>query len=233
MVRNQYPKPKERNLILGENVTQTSVAAIIKSIYDINLDDEEHEATYVDYERPPIHLILNTYGGSVYDGLGLIGAIELSTTPIIVTCLGSAMSMGLYILASGHHRRAHHLSTIMYHEMSTFAWEKLEGIKKTLDECNRLEKLCDGILQARTKIREKDLQSYKTRKDEWYMSAQDALKWGIIDEIIGAPLLSQEAAEQLEKEAKEAKEKKGKKTTDKPTDKPVRKTRTRKPTKQK
>lgn len=205
-------KPKDRTLILGEDVSQESVADLIKTIYEINMDDEEKEATFVEYERPPIHLILNTYGGSVYDGLALIGAIELSTTPVCVTCLGSAMSMGLFILASGHHRRAHHLSTIMYHQISSGMWDKLEGLKKDLAEADRLEEVCESLLFMRTKIKSKDLDNYKKTKSEWFITAEEALKLGIIDEIIGAPLISAEvakkAAEIAKKAAKEAEKKK-------------------------
>jgi len=202
MLKIQQARPKDRILMLGENVDQASVKDIIRSVYDINLDDEEKEMTFTDYDRPPIHLILNSYGGSVYDGLALIGAIELSVTPIIITCLASAMSMGLFILASGHHRRAHHLSTVMYHQISTLSWDKLEGIKKDIAEAERLEKLCDGILFKRSKLKAKDLEEYKIRKADWYMSAEEALRIGIIDEIIGAPLISKENAKRIEKEEK-------------------------------
>lgn len=204
---NLIPKPKGRTLILGEDVSQESVADLIKSIYEINLDDEEKESLLVEYERQPIHLILNTYGGSVYDGLALIGAIELSITPVVVTCLGSAMSMGLFILASGHHRRAHHLSTIMYHQISTGVWDKLEGLKKDLAEADRLEETCESILYLRTKIKKKELEGHKKSKSEWYMTAEEALRLGIIDEIIGAPLISsgivKKAAKQAAKLVKE------------------------------
>jgi len=203
-VKPQQPRPKERILILGEDVDQASVRDIIKSIYDINLDDEEREHVFVDYERLPIHLILNTYGGSVYDGLALIGAIELSETPIIVTCLGSAMSMGLFILSSGHYRRAHHLSTIMYHQLSMGSWDTLEGIAKDMQEGKRLEEVCDNLLFKRTKLKMKDLENFKNRKADWYMSAQEALKYGIIDEIIGAPLISKENIKKIEAELKKS-----------------------------
>jgi ATP-dependent Clp protease protease subunit len=196
-------RPKDRILILGEDVEQGSVKELIRSIYDINLDDEEKESIFQDYERAPIHLILNTFGGSVYDGLGLIGAIELSTTPVVVTCLGSAMSMGLFILAAGHHRRAHHLSTVMYHQISLASFDKLEGFKKDALEAQRLEEMCDNLLFKRTKLKAKDLADYKTRKADWYMSAQEALKWGIIDEVIGAPLISKENAKKMIKDQKD------------------------------
>jgi ATP-dependent Clp protease protease subunit len=211
-------------MILGEEVDQSSVKNIIKTIYDINLEDEEQESIYLDHERHPIHLIVNTFGGSVYDGLGLIGAIELSTTPVVVTCLGSAMSMGLFILASGHHRRAHHLSTMMYHQISLGAYDKIEGLRKDMEEAQRLEELCENILFKRTKLRKKDLEDYKTRKADWYISAEEALKFGIIDEIIGSPLISTENLEEAEKQKpakkaakKKAVPKKNDTTTKKPT----------------
>lgn len=215
--RQQQPRPKDRILILGEDVSQASVKGLINSIYDINLDDEEKEMIFKDYERAPIHLIINTYGGSVYDGLGLIGAIELSTTPVVVTCLGSAMSMGMFILAAGHHRRAHHLSTIMYHQVSFGAWDKLEGVKKDIQEIQRLENMCDDLLFKRTNLKEKDLSDYKNRKADWYMTAQEALKWGIIDEVIGEPLISKENADRIAKEQEKITRKKAvpKKTTPK------------------
>jgi len=198
-VRQETTRFKDRVLILGEDVEQGAVKEIIKAIYDINLDDEEKDAVYKDYERPPIHLILNTFGGSVYDGLGLIGAIELSSTPVIVTCLGSAMSMGLFVLAAGHYRRAHHLSTIMYHQISLMSSDKIEGFKNDLIEAQRLENMCEDLLIKRTKLTKDDLKGYKTRKSDWFMNAQEALKWGIIDEIIGSPLISKEHAKKEEK----------------------------------
>jgi ATP-dependent Clp protease protease subunit len=181
-------KPKERVFMLGDQVTQTTVSSIIKSIWEINIEDGEKEAMIVGYERIPIHLILNTYGGSVYDGLGLIGAMEASETPIHVTVLGSAMSMGLFILCAGHHRRMHAYSTLMYHQISTVSMDKLEGIKKDLAECDRLEKMCESILTKKTKLTLKELEEHKRAKGEWYIDAGTAAKYGIVDEIIAGEL---------------------------------------------
>jgi len=192
-------KPKERIFILGKTITSLSVEDIIKAIYEINLDDEEKEMSYNGYQRPSIHILLNTYGGSVYDGLALIGAIELSATPVCVTCLGSAMSMGLFILASGHMRRAHHLSTIMYHEIAMGVQDSLEGLKLSIEEGERLTKVCENILFSRTKLTKKDLEVYKRTKSDWYMDPVTAAEFNIIDEVIGAPLLSPENLKKAKK----------------------------------
>lgn len=183
-------KPKERVFVLGDQVTQASVSPIIKAICEINLEDAEKEVSIVGYERAPIHLLVNTYGGSVYDGLGLIATMESSETPIFVTVLGSAMSMGLFILCAGHYRRMHAYSTLMYHQISTVSMDKLEGIKKDLVEANRLEKMCENILMRRTRLTLKELETHKKSKGEWYIDAATAAKYGIVDEIIGGELAS-------------------------------------------
>jgi ATP-dependent Clp protease protease subunit len=181
-------KPKERVFMLGDQVTQATVSTIIKSIWEINLEDADKEIHINGYKRQPIHLILNTYGGSVYDGLGLIGAMEVSETPVHVTVLGSAMSMGLFILCAGHHRRMHAYSTLMYHQISTVTMDKLEGIKKDLAECDRLEKMCEDILTKKTKLTLKELEDHKKTKGEWYINAETAAKYGMVDEIIAGSL---------------------------------------------
>lgn len=181
-------KNRDRVFMLGDQVTQASVSSIIKSIWEINIEDTEKENQIKDYQRPPIHLILNTYGGSVYDGLGLISAMEVSETPVHVTVLGSAMSMGLFILSAGHHRRMHAYSTLMYHQISSVSADKLEGIKKDLVECQRLEDLCEEILLKRTQLTSKDLEDHKKSKGEWYINAITAAKYGIVDEIIAGAL---------------------------------------------
>jgi ATP-dependent Clp protease protease subunit len=190
MKRMEIKQPNSRVFMLGDQVTQSTVSNIIKSIWEINLEDAEKEAQMVGYERAPIHLILNTYGGSVYDGLGLIGAMETSETPIFVTVLGSAMSMGLFILCAGHYRRMHVYSTLMYHQISTVSMDKLEGIKKDLVEADRLEKMCEGILAKRTKLTLKDLEDHKKSKSEWYIDAETAVRYGMIDEVVAGDLAS-------------------------------------------
>ncbi len=200
-------KPKERVFVLGDQVTQASVSPIIKAICEINLEDAEKEVSIVGYERAPIHLLVNTYGGSVYDGLGLIATMESSETPIFVTVMGSAMSMGLFILCAGHYRRMHVYSTLMYHQISTVSVDKLEGIKKDLVEANRLEKMCESILMKRTRLTLKELETHKKSKSEWYIDATTAAKYGIVDEIIGGELASSDL-------------KKIKKTFEKPKAKP-------------
>jgi len=174
----------QRNLILSENVSQTSVLNIMKSIYDINYDDDTKCKDLINFVREPIKLYINTYGGSIYDGLALINVIQHSTTPVYTICSGSAMSMGLPILLAGSKRIAYKYSTILYHEASTMCWDKLTTIKQDLKEVERLQSVIDKMILDKTKILKEKLDDVKDKKIDWYIPADEALKLGIIDEIL-------------------------------------------------
>lgn len=173
-----------RNIVLSSDITASSVADIIESILDINTLDDEFEEDLQDYEREPIRLVVNSFGGSVYDGFALIAAIEHSKTPIHGYCYGSAMSMGFIIYIATHVRFAHNTSTLMYHEISDMFWGNITGAKQNLKECERLQKVYDDYVLSRTKIPVAKMDEYKARKEDWYMSAQEAAKYKIVHKII-------------------------------------------------
>ena len=174
-----------RNLVLSSDITASSVADIIESILDINTLDDELVEDLQDYEREPIKLVVNSFGGSVYDGFALIGVMENSKTPIHTYCYGSAMSMALLILVSGHKRFGHRLSTFMYHEcLDNPPYDKLTTLKENLEETKRIMKVYDDQLLLKTKLKRKQLDDTKKIKLDWYMSPEEALSYKIIDQII-------------------------------------------------
>jgi ATP-dependent Clp protease, protease subunit len=178
------PDPKPRTIIISDYISKGSVSDAIKSILEINEDDSEKDEVVKDWERQPIQLVLNTYGGSVYDGLGLIGAMEVSQTPVHTYAIGSAMSMGLFILLMGQKRFSAPYSTLMYHQISTFAWDKLEGIKDQIKEAERLETMMEQMLYDRSQVKPETIETYKKERREWYIAPEEAKKLGIIDEIL-------------------------------------------------
>jgi ATP-dependent Clp protease protease subunit len=174
-----------RSIVFSDYVDESTVQEAIQFIFDINEYDDENEDNLNNYERKPIKFIINSFGGSVYDGFGLIGAIETSVTPVYTYCYGSAMSMALIILASGHKRFGHKLSTFMYHECSdNIPEDKLSNIAENVDEVKRLMKVYDDYLLSRTSFKRKQLDDVKKAKQDWYFGVEDALKYGLIEEII-------------------------------------------------
>ena len=107
----------------------------------------------------------------------------MSQTPIHTICYGSAMSMGLLVFLSGHRRIAGEYCTFMYHEISSYVADKLEGIKQDVVEGERLQAMLDGMIIAKTKVLQEQLNKYKETKSEWYIPAREALKLKIACEI--------------------------------------------------
>ena len=178
-------KPKhsdylERIIVLGE-VDDENINYAIGQIHEINKEDDKKAVE----KREPIQLILNSPGGHVYYGFGLVDAVESSKTPVHILVQGQAMSMALPILCVGHQRSMSKRSTLMYHEISwETGQEKLGYHKQEAKEGERLQKMYDGVILQYTKVTQKKLDEVKGRNQEWYITPDQALKLGFIDSII-------------------------------------------------
>jgi ATP-dependent Clp protease protease subunit len=173
---------QSRVIVLGE-IDDENVNDAIQQIYEFNQIDNLTKRD--DEERDPIQLVVNSPGGHVYFGFGLVDCIELSGTPVYVSIHGQAQSMALPIVCVGHNRRMSKRATLMYHEMS---WgtheEKLRYHKQEVAEADRLQKMYDSIITENTKVTKKKLDEVKSKNQDWYITAEEALELGFIDEII-------------------------------------------------
>jgi ATP-dependent Clp protease protease subunit len=174
----------ERTLYLFDTIDKSSVKTIVESILKINKYDDELDKKEKDFKRNPIELIINSKGGIVYDGLSLINVIDISKTAVHTYVYGLAASMGLLIAVSGHKRFSGNLSTFMYHSISNNMGGHLEYLKNRLDETQRLQNIYDQYLLSKTKFVMDDLKNVQECQRDWYISPEEALKLGIIDEII-------------------------------------------------
>ena len=182
------PKPKPRTLYLPEQVNQESMNKLTKSIIEINKSDYYLKKLYaisdIDYNPKPIEIYIDSYGGAVYQCMGLLGVMEKSVTPIHTIVTGCAMSCGFMILISGHKRFGYKLSTPLYHQVSTGFRGKVQDMEESLEETKRLQKMIEKITLARTEIPKKRLKEVLKNKVDWYMTAKEALELGVIDGII-------------------------------------------------
>lgn len=175
MSTEKYPEHKKRNLLISDRISQGSVKDVIKDIFEINADDTAKTEIYKNWERTPIKLFINSYGGSVYDGLALIDVIKGSKTPVHTVCVGSCMSMALWIWLAGTKRLVGELSTLMFHDLSTYIASTTEGIKQELKEMTRLQNLLIAEITEKSAVPEESLRDYITRKAEWYIPASEAI----------------------------------------------------------
>jgi ATP-dependent Clp protease protease subunit len=88
------------------------------------------------------------------------------------------------LLIHGHKRFAYKHATPLYHQVSSGSSGKVKDMEEKLEESKRLQGLLEKLTLEKTKISAKKLERvYKTKKD-WYMTAKEALKLGVIDEIV-------------------------------------------------
>tara|TARA_R110001583_G_scaffold126483_2_gene278036 strand:- start:26292 stop:26933 length:642 start_codon:yes stop_codon:yes gene_type:complete len=134
-----------------------------------------------------INVIINSPGGCMYEMFSVIDYMaELKKTEDVlvnVTCRGYAMSAAAMILAcaTGHRSTTKH-STIMLHEGSAFSLGKNSDIQASAKHSSHMEIMANDLLEEKTKkgsIWWKD----NTRTD-LFLSAEEALQLGVIDEII-------------------------------------------------
>jgi ATP-dependent Clp protease protease subunit len=183
-------EPKVRDLYLYDQINfHTGVGLdISKSIDEINTTDSEIRKSLLAeygsvYTPPPILLNINSGGGSVYTGLGLIDKIRLSKAPVHTKVCGLAASMAAGILMCGKVRTATTNSTIMIHQVSSIAWGDITTMEEDVTEAKRLNDVLFDIILQTTKIKKADLNAIKKQKKDWFLTAQEALKLGVIDAI--------------------------------------------------
>jgi ATP-dependent Clp protease protease subunit len=179
--------PKNRYVILSGTIDDSKAGTIIDAIQEINWDDALKEQEFTGFERKPIRLVINSPGGSVYSGLAIVGVVEMSRTPVYTVCVGAAMSMALFVFLAGKKRLAHRNSTFLYHEITCFVWDKLEAIRQDLKEGERLQAMLDGMLLGKTSVLREQIDAAKAAKWDWYIPAEEALKLGIVHEIVDGP----------------------------------------------
>jgi ATP-dependent Clp protease protease subunit len=188
---------KERTITIFNDVEEGTMATAIEKIFQINQEDEawkrnlcsvmdmsgiKFDPTSID--MPHIQMLLSTYGGCVYDGLSLYDAIKNSKTEVDITCFGKIMSMGIILLLSAKTRKAYRNTTFMIHEGSSGAIGKVSDMEDSIDESKRLNDIYFGIIESETKIPKAKLDEIRKRRKDWYFTAEEALEYGLITEII-------------------------------------------------
>uniref|UniRef100_A0AC35U4W7 ATP-dependent Clp protease proteolytic subunit n=1 Tax=Rhabditophanes sp. KR3021 TaxID=114890 RepID=A0AC35U4W7_9BILA len=131
----------------------------------------------------PIHLYINSPGGSVTAGLGIYDCMQYIKAPVATWCIGQACSMGSLLLAAGTSgmRTALPNSRIMVHQPSGGAEGSASDILITAREIQYLRTRLNEIYVHHTG---KDMKTISETLDrDFFMSAEEGLQFGIVDKI--------------------------------------------------
>lgn len=168
-----------RIFYLDDEVTEDTFRNVTMFIIKKNIED----AGLPVEERVPIKLVINCYGGEVFNGLGLVDVIRNSDTPVYTIVVGYACSMAFYIAAIGNARFAMPNSIFLNHDGCTSAVNSASKLRDEVKFLDKIDERLDKMLASRSKLTFKQLQDEK--RVEQYMFADEAKELGIIDAIIG------------------------------------------------
>lgn len=167
---------KDRIIFLSGEVEDISANLIVAQLLFLEADDPDKD----------IHLYINSPGGSVTAGMAIYDTMQHVKCDVSTICIGLAASMGAFLLTAGAKgkRKALPNSEIMIHQPSGGARGQATDIVIQAEQMIKTKDKLNKILSQRTG---QDLE--KIKKDverDYFMDAEEALKYGIIDEIIPA-----------------------------------------------
>ena len=135
--------------------------------------------------KKEISCYVNSPGGSVTAGLAIYDTMQFVKCPIATYCIGQAASRGAVLLSAGTKGRRFSLpnARIMVHQPSGGAEGKATDIEITAKEILRLKDVLNGILAKHSGKEFADV--VKDTERDYFMSAEEAKAWGLIDEVLG------------------------------------------------
>lgn len=170
---------KKRKMYLNCEITQGSVASIVRHILQFNAEDKGISPEV----RQPILLYIISEGGDVDAGFELIDAIQNSKTPVYTINLGYWYSMGFLIGLSGHKRYATKNAKFLMHDGSHFIYN---SSAKARDQMRFNDRVEERVKEHVLSLSNLDGDEYDAKlRVEWYMFADEAKERGFVDYIIG------------------------------------------------
>jgi ATP-dependent Clp protease protease subunit len=166
---------RERIIFLGEDVNPHTASLIVAQMLFLEAEDSKKE----------IKFYINSPGGSIYDGLAIYDTMQHLKCDVATYGIGLQASMGSFLLSSGTKGKRYALpnSTVMIHQPSSGTQGKVSDMEIDLKESLRVKELTAKILAKNTG---KTLEQIMRDKDrDYWMTAEEAKKYGLIDEVIG------------------------------------------------
>ena len=164
----------ERVIFLGEDVNEHTANLVVAQLLHLAYEDPKKD----------IKLYINSPGGSVYDGLAIYDTIQYIKPDVQTIGIGLQASMGAFLLSSGTKGKRVALpnSRIMIHQPSSGTQCKVTDQEITLRESIYLKQRLNEILSKNTG---QDISKIEKDADrDYWMSAEEAKKYGLIDEVI-------------------------------------------------
>ena len=165
---------KDRIIYLGEEVNETTAGLIVAQLLFLESEDPNKD----------IHLYINSPGGMVTAGFAIYDTMQYIKCDVSTICVGLAASMGAFLWAGGAKgkRLALPNAEIMIHQPSGGAKGQATEIEIAAENILKTKKRLNEIIAANTGKSVEQV-ALDTERDH-YLSAEEALEYGLIDRII-------------------------------------------------
>jgi ATP-dependent Clp protease protease subunit len=165
---------KERIIFLDQEVTDASASVIVAQLLFLESEDPGKD----------INLYINSPGGSVTAGMAIYDTMNYIKCDVSTVCIGMAASMGAFLLAGGAKGKRFALpnAEVMIHQPSGGARGQATEIQIVAENILKTKKKLNEILAANTG-KPYEVICQDTERDN-YMSAQEAMEYGLIDQVI-------------------------------------------------
>lgn len=167
---------RERIVMVNGPVEENMANLIVAQLLFLASENSERE----------INMYISSPGGVISAGLGIYDTMRLIPCPIATTCVGYAASFGTILLLAGDKGRRHALPNARIHMHQPLIQGGASGQASDIDilarEMLHTRDVINGIIQKHTG---QDLERIRRDTDrDFYMSAEEAVKYGLIDEVL-------------------------------------------------
>ncbi len=173
--KSLYWNKNDRYIRLMDRLYEEESAELIDALIAIDKDED----------RDPIDLYINCYGGYAHDLFAVYDVVQNLNSTVNTIGLGKCMSGGCFLLMSGTgERKAYYNTRIMIHGLQCgIPYRSLEENRSRWEEDKQLQKMIIDLIVKHTGQHKEKVE--KDIKRDRFMSAEEAMEYGIIDEIIG------------------------------------------------
>ncbi len=165
---------KDRIVFLGNPVTDDLANVVIAQLLFLEAEDPDKD----------IFLYINSPGGSVTAALAMYDTMQYIKPDVVTICMGQAASAGALLLAAGAAKKRYALpySRVMIHQPAGGIQGKASEAEVHIKELMRIRETLNEILSKHTGQSIEKIQ--KDIEQDYFMTAKEAMEYGIIDEVI-------------------------------------------------
>ena len=165
---------KDRIIFIGTGIDDYVSNLVIAQLLFLQMEDAKKDT----------HIYINSPGGSVTAGLAIYDTMQFVTCDVNTYCMGMAASMGAFLLCSGTKGKRFALpnSDIMIHQVSGGAQGTASDVERSVEFMYKLNRRLARIIAENTGKTEEQVRKDADR--DYYMTAEEAKDYGIVDEVV-------------------------------------------------